>query len=367
MTDQRLDRLAHVLVDYSTRVAPDQWVVVRANVLAEPLADRVVAAVLRAGAHPTVELESDAITETALRGSSDDQLAWVSPVERYPFEHADALIMIDATRNTRALSGVEPAAQRLHQLARAEFREIRNRRAAAGDMAWVYTQYPCPAYAQDAGMSLRDYRDFCFRACFADRADPVECWQAMHDRQQAIVGWLAGRNLVELRGRNVRLSFSIEGRDFVNAAGRNNIPYGEVFTGPVEDSAEGWIRFTHPAIKDGREVEGVLLEFQRGEVVDATAEKDRGFLLTMLDSDPGARRLGEFAIGTNSGIDRFTRNILFDEKLGGTIHLALGNGYPETGSINRSSLHWDMICDMRDDSEILVDGELLYRNGEFRI
>jgi aminopeptidase len=367
MTDPRTHRLAEILVHHSAGVRPGQWVVIRASLLAEPLAERVVAEVLRAGGNPTVELSSDGIAETLLRGSTEEQLSWVSPVERLPFEHAHALILIDATSNTRALSEVEPGAQRAHQLARGDLREIRNRRAAAGEMAWAYTQYPCPAYAQEAGMSLRDYQDFVYRASFADQPDPVSRWRTVHDEQQRIVDWLFGRKRVELRGPNVALEFSIEGRRFVNADGRHNLPDGEVFTGPVEDSAEGWVRFDYPAIKDGRLVDGVRLELRQGQVVEATATRNPEFLLEMLDSDPGARFLGEFAIGTNDRIDRFTGNILFDEKLGGTIHLALGNGYPETGSVNRSSLHWDMICDMRDDGEILVDGEVLYRDGEFQV
>jgi aminopeptidase len=214
------------------------------------------------------------------------------------------LIMIDATHNTRALSELDPAVLRAHQLARAEFREIRNRRTMAGEMAWVYTRYPCPAYAQEAEMSLREYQDFVYRACFADRDDAVERWRSMRDEQQLIVDWLSGRREVVLRGPNIDLVFSIEDRSFESAAGATNMPDGEVYTGPVEDSAQGWVRFSYPAITNAREVDGIRLEFEDGKVVDATADKNQDFLIAMLDSDPGARYLGEFAIGTNSGIDR---------------------------------------------------------------
>jgi aminopeptidase len=237
----------------------------------------------------------------------------------------------------------------------------------AGEMTWVYTIYPCPAYAQEADMSLREFEDFVYQSTFADTPNPVERWHALRDEQQRYVDWLAGRSRVEIRGPNAEIAFSVQGRKFINSSGRDNMPSGEIFTSPVENSADGWVEFSYPAIHGGREVEGVRLVFENGKVVEATAKKNEAYLLSMLDSDPGARYLGEFAIGTNYGIDRFTKLILFDEKMGGTIHMAVGNSYPESGGVNSSSIHWDMICDVRRDSEIRVDGELLYRNGEFRI
>jgi aminopeptidase len=172
---------------------------------------------------------------------------------------------------------------------------------------------------------------------------------------------------VVVRGKNSDLKLSVEGRTFINCAGDKNMPDGEIFTGPVEDSINGWVRFTYPAIYRGQEVDGVELEFKDGKVVNAKANKNEAYLMAMLNMDEGARYLGEFAIGTNYGIKRFTKSILFDEKIGGSMHMAVGAGYPETGSHNKSALHWDFICDMRDDSEILVDGELFYKNGEFKV
>jgi aminopeptidase len=195
----------------------------------------------------------------------------------------------------------------------------------------------------------------------------VARWQAIHKMQQKLVDWLKGKKTLEVNGPNVELKLSIEGRTFINSDGTHNMPSGEIFTGPVEDSVEGWVHFTYPAVTQGREVEGIELTFEKGRVVKATAEKNEEFLLSQLDADEGARTLGEFAIGTNHGIDRFVKNILFDEKIGGTIHMAVGAGYPETGSQNESAIHWDMICDMRDGGEITADGELFYHAGEFTI
>jgi aminopeptidase len=214
-------------------------------------------------------------------------------------------------------------------------------------------------------MSLREFEDFVYAATFADRPDPVGEWRKLYDEQQRFIEWLKGRKQVQVCGPNVDLSLSIEGRTFMNSHGLRNMPDGEIYTGPVEDSANGWVKFTYPAVHRGQVVEGVELEFQDGKVTAARASKNQDYMLALLDSDPGARYLGEFAIGTNYGIQRFTRSILFDEKIGGSFHMAVGAGYPETGSVNQSSIHWDFICDMRQDSEIRVDGELLYRNGMF--
>ena len=242
---------------------------------------------------------------------------------------------------------------------------IRNQRVLEDQLRWVYTQFPCAAYAQDADMSLRNYEDFFYHAAFADQSDPISLWQAVHTQQIRLVQWLNQKNEVIMQGPNIDLKLSISDRIFINGSGQDNIPDGEIYTGPVENSVNGWVRFTYPGIKDGREVTGIELEFKDGRVTAARADKNEAFLQSTLDTDEGARFLGEFAIGTNPAIQRFTRNILFDEKIGGTIHLALGNGYPETGSLNRSAIHWDLICDMRQESQIVVDGDLFYRNGEF--
>jgi aminopeptidase len=282
-------------------------------------------------------------------------------------EKLDVRIAIAAAENTRTLTGVDPQHQQAYQAARRKFMRTYMERSAAGNHRWVVTNFPCQAYAQEADMSLREYEEFVYGATFADQPDPVQCWQDIHDMQQHLVNWLVGKDHVQVQGPNIDLTLSIAGRTFINSDGKRNMPSGEIFTGPVENSANGWVRFTYPAIRDGREVDGVEFEFKEGRVVRASAQKNEAYLLSQLDIDQGARYLGEFAVGTNYKIQRFTKSILYDEKIGGTIHMAVGAGYPETGSQNQSSVHWDFICDMRTDSRILVDGELFYENGQFTV
>ncbi len=367
MADARLLNLAKLLVNYSAEIRKGDWVVIRGGVAALPLIRTTAVEVLHAGGHPTVVLNDDETEAAMVRAASEEQLRWIAPPEAMIMEKADSLISIRGASNTRAMTQVPPAKQRAAQQARAELMATFMRRSAEGSLRWVSTLFPTAAYAQEADMSLADYEDFVYRATFADQPDPVAKWQEIHDMQQHMVEWLKGKREVVVKGPNADLTLSIEGRTFINSDGHHNMPSGEIFTGPVEDSVNGWVRFTYPALYAGREVEGVMLRFENGKVIEAHAEKNEAFLLEMLDSDPGARYLGEFAIGTNYGIDRFTKNILFDEKIGGSIHMAVGAGYPETGSKNKSAIHWDFICDMRTDSAIWVDGELFYKDGQFQV
>jgi aminopeptidase len=363
--DNRTDKLAQLLVNYCVAVGTGDWVLVRADVQALPLVEQVVEQVLHAGGHPTVQLAADSLDEIVLRHATDEQLSWLCPVDQLLAERVDARITIRAPSNTRALSGIAPERQRIQQNAHRPISQTYMQRSAEGSHRWALTAYPCNAYAQEADMSLGEYADFVFAATYADQPDPVGCWQGVHDRQQRLVDWLVGKSQVVARGPNVDLTLSITERTFINSDGKRNMPSGEIFTGPVEESVEGWIKFSYPALRGGREVDGVEFVFEQGRVVRASASKNEAYLLSQLDSDAGARYLGEFAVGTNDQIQRFTKNILFDEKIGGTLHVAVGAGYPETGSRNRSSVHWDFICDMRQDSEIWVDGELFYKNGKF--
>lgn len=367
MRDPRIDKLAQTLVQYCTEVKPGDWVLIRGGITALPLVEATVREVVRAGGHPTLQLEHDEISEILLRESSEEQLAWLAPYEQMMAEQVDVRIGIYGASNTRALSGIDPKRQQAAQNARRELSKIYRTRSAAGEHRWTLTQFPTSAYAQEADMSLADYENFIYAATYADQDDPVACWRDVHDTQQRLVDWLKGKDQVVVRGPNVDLTLSIADRTFINSDGKRNMPSGEIFTGPVEESVNGWIRFTYPAIRGGREVEGVEFEFKDGKVVDARAKKNEAFLISQLDSDAGARYLGEFAIGTNYQIQRFTKSILYDEKIGGTLHVAVGAGYPETGSRNESAVHWDFICDMRRESEILVDGELFYRNGQFTV
>jgi aminopeptidase len=365
--DPRTTKLADILVNYSTKVKKGDKVAIRGDIAALPLLNEVLRYTLKAGGLPMIVLDSDELMETFYTEAGPDQVNYIPPIEKIQNEDMDVIIFARGSENTRALTGVDPQKQAAYQSAMHPFRELRMTRAAKGDLRWVLTQYPCSAYAQEADMSLDEFEDFVYGATFASTDDPVSHWLEISETQQKLVDWLRGKDKVEVRGPNVELDLSIRGRTFINSAGTRNMPSGEIYTGPVENSVNGWIKFTYPAVREGREVEGVEFTFNDGKVIDAKASKNADYLHSQLDSDSGARFLGEFAVGTNYGIQRFTKNILFDEKIGGTIHVAVGAGYPDTGSKNRSAVHWDFICDMREDSEIRIDGELFYKDGEFKI
>jgi aminopeptidase len=258
---------------------------------------------------------------------------------------------------------VDPERQQRASKAGAGLFQTMTDRMASGELRWCYTVYPTQASAQEAEMSLSEYEEFVYGAGLLDLDDPVAAWQEEAERQIGLMRWLEGKDRVTLKGSDIDLSLSIRGRSFLNAAGKVNFPDGEIYTSPVEESVNGWVRFAYPAIYGGKEVTDIELWFEDGKVVKESAGKGTDFLTAMLDTDEGARYLGEWGIGTNYSIQRFTKNILFDEKIGGTIHLALGIGFPEVGGQNTSGLHWDIICDMSD-SEITVDGDLFYRNGK---
>jgi aminopeptidase len=367
MADPRIENLAKTLVHYSVEVKPGDWVLVQGNVVTLPLFEAVLRHVIRAGGHPTTLLSADSLRALQLKEASEEQLKWISPLDPIIYNEVDVMISLWGAENTRALSGADPAKQQLFQAARRPMMEIYMERIASGDIRWVGTQFPCPALAQEADMGLAEFEDFVYAATHADEDDPIKHWQGVHDRQEQLIEWLKGKREVVIRGPHVDLKLSIDGRNFISADGHKNMPDGEIFTSPVEESAEGWIKYTYPALYYGREVDGIELEFKEGKVVKASAAKNEEMLLAQLELDDEARYLGEFAIGTNYAIDRFTKSVLFDEKIGGTIHLALGHGFAEIGGKNKSALHWDMVCDMRVDSEILVDGELFYKDGQFQV
>jgi aminopeptidase len=367
MTDARVEKLADVLVSYSVAVRPGDRVMVQGTTLAEPLLKEVYAKVLQAGGHPLMLVSLPGEDELFFRHASDEQLQHVPEPVKLVMETYDARIAIRSAENTKALSSVDPAKMVLRSRSQEELMQTFMQRSASGELRWVVTLFPTSAYAQDAEMGLSEYEDFVYGACLPDMADPVGAWRRFSAWQQKIVDWLEGKERVHVIGQGTDLHLSIAGRTFINSDGRHNMPSGEVFTGPVEDSVEGHVYFSYPAIYRGREVTGVRLLFEGGQVVQASAEKNEEFLLQMLDTDEGSRYVGEFAIGTNKGITRFTGQILFDEKINGSFHMALGAGYPETGSENKSAIHWDMICDMGDGGEIWVDDQLLYKNGQFVI
>jgi aminopeptidase len=363
--DPRVTALARVLVGYSTGVKPGEVCLIEGEVAAEPLLHAVYEEVLAAGGHPIVNLSMQGQAATYFKHATDDQLEWVSPVSKWGAENADVRIMAMASANTRELSAVAPERQTARQRAMEPVMSTALARAAAGEFRWALTLFPTHAYASEAEMSLSDYEDFYFGACLATEPDPVEAWRRQSAEVERLRDWIQGREEVRVEGPGTDLRLGIAERTFIAADGTHNMPDGEFFTGPHEDSAEGEITFHLPATYSGREVSGVRFRFEGGKVVDATAERGEEFLHQMLDTDEGARRLGELGIGTNYGISRATREILLDEKIGGTVHLAVGRSYPETGGVNESAIHWDMICDLRRGGRIMVDGDTLQEDGKF--
>jgi aminopeptidase len=363
MPDPRITKLAQVMVHYSLALKPSQQFLIQTHPLAEELTLAVYEEAIKAGAFVTLLTNTPGAQEIFYKYASDAQLDYVPPLTKIVTETFDANLHIWSEHNTHSLAGIDP--KRMARVARAgaQLNKVFLERSARGDMRWCLTVYPTHAMAQDADMSLSDYREFVFGAGMLNEADPVAYWKKAGQEQQKMVNWLKGHEHVILKGSDIDLRMSIKERVFIPCDGQFNFPDGEIFSGPIEDSVEGWVRFKYPAIEYGQEVSDIQLWFENGRVVKETASKNQALLTAQLNTDAGARSLGEFGIGTNYGITRFTKNMLFDEKIGGTIHLAVGAGFPESGSKNESGIHWDMLCDMND-AEIHVDGNLFYKNGK---
>jgi aminopeptidase len=353
------DAFARLLCGYCLDVQPGQQVVVRSSTLAAPLLLAVQREVLERGAWPLLRTELPGQGEAWWAAAGDSHLDGFAPAELAQAEQTDASLTIQAPENTTALAGVDPARLARAARARAPVREAALRRR------WCGTLWPTPAAAQQARMGTAELAAFVSRATFLDRADPAAAWADLRAGQARLIERLAGASELRIEADGTDLTLRVDGRTWVNSDGRRNMPSGEVFTGPLEDSAEGRIRFGIPSSPRGVEVAGIELELRAGRVVDARAERGQDYLLATLETDAGARYLGELGIGTNTGIDRPIGAILFDEKIGGTIHLALGRSYPETGGTNESAVHWDMICDLRGGGRLSADGAPLMEDGRF--
>ncbi len=367
MRDIRIERWAHTLVHYCLYVQPGETVAIRATLLAAPLVEAVYRELLRVGAFPLPLIELEGLEEILLKEGNENQLSAPHPVLHMMVEHISAQLSIGSRSNTKALSGVEPSRLAKRRQASQSVARVLRRREQEKKYRWASTLYPTAAYAQDAEMSLQDFAEFVFDVCFLNDADPIARWKEVSEQQQGLVDWLVGHKSVHILGDGTDLRLSIEDRVFINSDGRRNFPSGEFFTGPVENSAEGVIQFDIPATYEGRAIEGVRLVFQKGKVVEASARHGQAFPEQMLELDAGARYLGEFAFGNNPRVYRATGNTLFDEKIGGTVHLALGSSYPETGGVNQSALHWDMVCDLRCSGEVWVDDVLFLKDGKIVI
>jgi aminopeptidase len=350
---------ARLLCGYCLEAQPGQQVVVRSTTLAAPLLLAVQRELLEREAWPLLRAELPGAAEEWWGAARDAHLDGFAPAELAEVEATHASLTIQAPENATALAGVDPARMARAARARAPLREAALRRR------WCGTLWPTPAGAQRAGMGTAEFAGFVRRATFLDRDDPAAAWGELGELQARLIERLSAASELRIEAEGTDLRLSVAGRTWVNSDGRRNMPSGEVFTGPVEDSAEGRIRFGIPSSPRGVEVAGIELELREGRVVDARAERGHEYLLATLDTDPGARRLGEVGIGTNTGIDRPVGAILFDEKIGGTVHFALGRSYPETGGVNESAVHWDMICDLRAGGRLSADGDVIQQDGGF--
>jgi aminopeptidase len=365
MNDPRFDRLAELVLDHSLELRSGQVLRIEGAAVAAPLIMPLHREAIKRGAHAYASVELAELKELLVAEGSDEQLDFVSPIDLREVDSIDAAITIWSEANTRSFSRADPA-RRQRQLAADRQLSLRRRdRIARGELRWCGTLSPTNAHAQDAEMSLADYEDFVFRACHVLDDDPVGHWRAVAEQLSARAAELADVHELRIVGEDTELTAVVAGRQWRPAHGRQNMPDGEVYTSPVEDGVNGTIRFGFPAVFGGREVDDVRLRFEDGRVVAVEAAGGQEYLEALLDMDDGARGVGELAFGLNYEIDRFTRNILFDEKIGGTIHLALGMGFADLGGVNRSSLHLDLICDLRREGEVYADGELVWRDGRF--
>jgi aminopeptidase len=360
MVDERIGKLARVLVDYSTEAGEGDQVLISGEVGAGPLIKALYARLLQVGATPVTQISLPGMQELFFEHAQEIHYDEIPGVTRTVIEGVDAQIMINAPSNTRALANVDPAKQQALQMRNKPLSEVVLKKDR-----WVVTLFPTEALAQEAQSSLSEYEEFAFEAMGLNEEDPVRYWSEKYAEQERLIGRLEEAREIHIVGPETDLKLSVEGRKFVNAAGRRNMPCGEVFTGPVEDSANGTVYFGVPAAVAGREISGARLRFEEGKAVEASAEKGEEYLMSLLDADAGSRYLGELGIGTNYGIPRASANVLFDEKLGGTVHLAIGRSYAETGGKNDSSVHTDLVCDLREGGELYADGELIQESGRF--
>ena len=362
-------KLAKLTVNYAVEVKKGQRVLIRGPTIAQELFQAIYAEVLKAGGHPLLIPNIEGKDELLYKHGSEEQLLYVDDVIKTIVKEFDCSISIFGDYNRKKLSLVDPKliSKLQGSPANKELTQIYMKRSADGELKWVVIPYPCHSFAQEAGMDLFSYSEFVQKALFLDKEDPVKEWKDLEKKQEKIVEYLNKVDKIQVLGEDTNLTLSVKGRTWENSCGHYNLPDGEVDTGPLEDSVNGHIRFTYPGIYQGREIENIYLEFKDGKVTKATADKAEDLLQEIIAIE-GADVLGEFAIGTNYGITDFTKNMLFDEKIGGTLHCALGFGFPETGSKNQSAIHWDILKDMTlPGSKIIADDKIIYEEGQWKI
>lgn len=359
-------KYAKLLVNYCLELKPDDKVHLQSSTLAEPLVREIYKEAIKVGAHPEVSLDFRESNRIYMEHAQEHQLKYVSPIKDMIIKDFDATLYIRAPFNLREDSSIDSVKRKIRSEATNGLNQLFSKRTAEGSLTRSLCQYPTNASAQEAGMSLEEYQQFVYQACHLYADDPAAAWLRIRKEQQRIVDHLNNCKKIHYKSTKTDIKFSIDGRTWINSDGRVNMPSGEVFTGPVEDSVQGVVHFDYPSIYLGREVRGVTFEVDKGEIKKWSAEVGQDVLDEVM-SLKGARYFGEAAIGTNYNIQRATKNILFDEKIGGTIHMAVGQSYIQTGGKNQSVIHWDLISNMKDGGQIYADDELIYQDGKFII
>ncbi|HKK89569.1 MAG TPA: aminopeptidase [Saprospiraceae bacterium] len=358
------NKYAQLLTQYSLKLKKGERLYIKSTTLAEPLVREVYREAMKLGAHVEYTLDFKGMAPIFYHEANKDQLKYINLLTEASTRDFDAYLYIRAPFNLKEQQGIDQKKVDAKRKAMESINKIYFERTASGDLKRSLCQFPTDANAQEAGMSYEEYCDFIFGACKLDQPDPIKAWKALGKKQQKIVDFLNQKQNIRYVTEGTDIRFNTTGRQWINSDGTANMPSGEVFTAPVEDSVEGHIRFSYPAIYMGHEVEGVELKVEKGEIVSWDAQKGKDFL-DKIFIIPGSRRFGEAAIGTNYGVQKITKNILFDEKIGGSIHMAIGQSYKQCGGENESAIHWDMITDMKASGQIFADDELIYEKGKF--
>lgn len=357
-------KLAHLILHYSIKLKEKEIIEIRGPMSAAPLIKQLYIEALKIGAYPNINLHLDEHSYLFMNYANTQQLQFIHKTAIVSMETTNAIVSIDSPMNTKDLTNVDPKKLSKRSEAAKLLKDIMLEREKKGQLRWNLAPYPTYAMAQDAEMSFEEFRQFVYYACKLHEDEPIAAWQNIDIRQQKIIDKISGKKILHYKGNNTDLTISVDGRKWVNCKGTHNLPDGEIFTSPVEETAEGHIYFDIPTSFMGNEINGLYLAFEKGRVIEAKAEKGENVLKEIIKTDEGASKIGEIAFGLNDSINIATKNILFDEKLGGTMHLALGSSYPDAGGLNQSAIHWDLIKSMKE-SEVYFDNEFFYKNGNF--
>ena len=369
MINPNYEKLAKIVVKYSLEVEEGHKVVIVGPAFAKELFQALSIEILKAGAHPVYISGIEGMREIFFKYASEEQLLFVDSIEKAMYQDFDRFIQILGNYNTRRFSDVKPdkLANYADAPERRDLNALFDKKSARGEIKWVIVPFPCQADAQEANMDLFSYTEFINRSLFLDKEDPIGEWRKIQKNHESIIEFLEKIENIQIIGEDTDLTIGVKNRKWINSSGQQNLPDGEIATSPIEDGTNGHIRFTYPGIYFGKEIEDIYLEFKNGKAIKATANKGEDLLKEILKIE-NANRIGEFAIGTNYGIKKFTKNMLFDEKIGGTIHCALGTGFEECGSENISSIHWDILKDVKlPGSKLIADGKVFYEEGKWQI